>query len=223
MANSAQATSLQFNDLASFTAATTTQNIDFEGIAPAGGSVDSRPLNFAGVDFVTVDRFSNGFFGGTVVDAAAPNPFGDTTLPRPYDWGSGASLSNNFFSKFSIFLPSDTTAFGLDLMSAYRQNTEFTIDFATRINGQTIFLDPIRVSTLNYPNRQFVGVTSTTPIEYLTVTLGGGQISLLDNVRFGTANPVTSTAVPEPFTIVGTLVGGTAALRMRKKLKSAGK
>ncbi len=32
-----------------------------------------------------------------------------------------------------------------------------------------------------------------------------------------------STAVPEPFTIIGTLVGGTAALRMRKKLKSSGK
>ena len=30
----------------------------------------------------------------------------------------------------------------------------------------------------------------------------------------------SSTAVPEPFTIVGTLVGGTAALRMKKKLKS---
>ncbi|WP_146138328.1 PEP-CTERM sorting domain-containing protein [Chamaesiphon polymorphus] len=29
-----------------------------------------------------------------------------------------------------------------------------------------------------------------------------------------------TTAVPEPFTIVGTLIGGTAALRMRKKLKS---
>jgi outer membrane protein assembly factor BamB len=28
-----------------------------------------------------------------------------------------------------------------------------------------------------------------------------------------------STAVPEPFTIIGTLVGGTAAMRMRKKLK----
>jgi sugar lactone lactonase YvrE len=35
--------------------------------------------------------------------------------------------------------------------------------------------------------------------------------------------PSTSTAVPEPFTIVGTLIGGTAALRMRKKLKSSGK
>jgi glucose/arabinose dehydrogenase len=32
------------------------------------------------------------------------------------------------------------------------------------------------------------------------------------------ANP--STAVPETFTIIGTLIGGTAALRMRKKLKS---
>jgi hypothetical protein len=31
------------------------------------------------------------------------------------------------------------------------------------------------------------------------------------------------TAVPEPFTIIGTLVGGSAALRMRKKLKSDNK
>ena len=30
-----------------------------------------------------------------------------------------------------------------------------------------------------------------------------------------------ATTVPEPFTIIGTLVGGTAALRMRKKLKAA--
>jgi sugar lactone lactonase YvrE len=35
--------------------------------------------------------------------------------------------------------------------------------------------------------------------------------------------PSTSTAVPEPFTIIGTLIGGAAALRMRKKLKSSGK
>ncbi|WP_373542583.1 PEP-CTERM sorting domain-containing protein [Chamaesiphon sp.] len=33
-------------------------------------------------------------------------------------------------------------------------------------------------------------------------------------------NLPASTAVPEPFTIIGTLIGGTAALRMRKKLKS---
>lgn len=42
---------------------------------------------------------------------------------------------------------------------------------------------------------------------------------------FGTtiSGAPTATAVPEPFTIVGTLIGGTAALRMRKKLKSATK
>jgi hypothetical protein len=33
----------------------------------------------------------------------------------------------------------------------------------------------------------------------------------------------SSSAVPEPFTIIGTLISGTAALRMRKKLKSSGK
>ncbi len=42
------------------------------------------------------------------------------------------------------------------------------------------------------------------------------------NARNGAVviDPPTGTQVPEPFTIVGTLVGGTAALRMRKKLKS---
>jgi hypothetical protein len=34
-----------------------------------------------------------------------------------------------------------------------------------------------------------------------------------------TAAP-TSTSVPEPFTIIGTVIGGTAAVRMRKKLKA---
>lgn len=33
----------------------------------------------------------------------------------------------------------------------------------------------------------------------------------------------SSTAVPEPFTIVGTLIGGTAAVRMRKKLANSNK
>jgi hypothetical protein len=32
-----------------------------------------------------------------------------------------------------------------------------------------------------------------------------------------------ATQVPEPFTIIGTIIGGTAALRMRKQLKSSKK
>ncbi|WP_310423469.1 hypothetical protein [Chamaesiphon sp. VAR_48_metabat_135_sub] len=33
---------------------------------------------------------------------------------------------------------------------------------------------------------------------------------------------VNTTAVPEPFTIIGSIIGGTAAFRMRKKLKASG-
>ena len=40
---------------------------------------------------------------------------------------------------------------------------------------------------------------------------------MIPPARGGASDP---TAVPEPFTIVGTLIGGTAALRMRKKLNS---
>jgi hypothetical protein len=46
---------------------------------------------------------------------------------------------------------------------------------------------------------------------------------VFDDITFGSITPGNGTAVPEPFTIVGTLIGGTAALRMRKKLKSSTK
>jgi hypothetical protein len=39
----------------------------------------------------------------------------------------------------------------------------------------------------------------------------------------GPGNVSATTSVPEPFTIIGTLVGGTAAMRMRKKLKAVNK
>ena len=51
-----------------------------------------------------------------------------------------------------------------------------------------------------------------------------GQVNLTNwsSATF-TANSSSATAVPEPFTIIGTLVGSTAALRMRKKLKAVAK
>lgn len=61
---------------------------------------------------------------------------------------------------------------------------------------------------------------------YFLVTTGffPSQRGTFNNSITGNGNIfVGSAAVPEPFTIVGTLIGGTAALRMRKKLKSANK
>ena len=63
----------------------------------------------------------------------------------------------------------------------------------------------------------------TTGTNYFLVSTGfqnvdsGAFTTTIDGA--GNVNPTGSTSVPEPFTIVGTLVGGTAALRMRKKLK----
>lgn len=48
--------------------------------------------------------------------------------------------------------------------------------------------------------------------------------SSIFNARNGTVVvPPLTTSVPEPFTIIGTLIGGTAAFRMRKKLKAIAK
>jgi hypothetical protein len=64
----------------------------------------------------------------------------------------------------------------------------------------------------------FRGISEATA-SIASFRLGGSYI-----LATGTANgAVAATDVPEPFTIVGTLVGGSAALRMRKKLKSSKK
>jgi hypothetical protein len=70
----------------------------------------------------------------------------------------------------------------------------------------------------------YYGIIASNASETFTsVTFGNTNSGIdyfgFDNLTVGTLNQVT-TAVPEPFTIIGTLVGGSAAMRMRKKLKS---
>jgi hypothetical protein len=89
----------------------------------------------------------------------------------------------------------------------------------------------------------FSTTSTATSLSTGTVTLSsifGSQSSLLtngttlyfkvndttygDNVgSFAFNGTLSNTAVPEPFTIIGTLVGGTAAFRMRKKLQAVNK
>jgi hypothetical protein len=61
------------------------------------------------------------------------------------------------------------------------------------------------------------GLASGTILEFRVADSVGG-----DNLGVYTVSGSIdqATSVPEPFTIIGSLVGGTAALRMRKKLKS---
>ncbi len=83
----------------------------------------------------------------------------------------------------------------------------------------------------------YYGFVAANPSEiFTTVTFGIAPVSDpdkanekfgLDDLTFATSAQVknfgAATAVPEPLTIVGTLLGGTVALRLRKKLKSSSK
>lgn len=70
----------------------------------------------------------------------------------------------------------------------------------------------------------FTATKASDVLSFLAVGTPVGQppFSLLTGVSV-TPNSVTPTVVPEPFTIIGTIVGGTAALRLRKKLTKSTK
>ena len=76
------------------------------------------------------------------------------------------------------------------------------------INAVTFEFEADTITSSNVANRVFSAIDGD--LSYLSSFTNGGAAS------FGAV-----VAVPEPFTIIGTLVGGTAALRMRKKLKAA--
>jgi hypothetical protein len=84
----------------------------------------------------------------------------------------------------------------------------------------------------NGPNDTFVGVVYANSFDtqwifsdnYADISNIPNQDSTGADLNiFAYKAQASSTAVPEPFTIVGTLVGGSAALRMRKKLSDANK
>ena len=82
--------------------------------------------------------------------------------------------------------------------------------YASLSSGSVVY--KLRDESPGLPINQFYDFAQG--ISSAQVNIGSGPIVTPSNGGAGGAE------VPEPFTIVGTLVGGTAALRMRKKLKS---
>ena len=72
----------------------------------------------------------------------------------------------------------------------------------------------------------YYGFVAENPSEIFTSVTFGRALNVsndkfgLDDVTFATRSQVKSfaTAVPEPFTMIGTLLGGSIAFRLRKKL-----
>ena len=204
-------------------------NIDFEGIAPAGGSVLTSFYNPTGLSIINSDVRGNGTYINNVVNSAAPLPE-NVLYQYPYAWGSGAVLSFGSIERLTVYFsfPSGVTSAGIDFMSLVLLGDSATFPFYVGFEDRTIesftrtFTRRFELQS-TIPNRQFFGITSTKNIADFSVGYSSAYRSLFDNLTFGTASPTAATSVPEPFTVIGTLVGGTAALRMRKKLKSAGK
>jgi hypothetical protein len=73
----------------------------------------------------------------------------------------------------------------------------------------------INILAGSYGQLNFVSVSSNISTIILT-QISGDNSFVYDDLSFNNS-PVTS--VPEPFTVMGTLIGGTAAIRMRNKLK----
>ena len=169
-------------------------------------------------------------FGSTLGQNPPPNP---PDAPRPYYEldGNGRIYTTPVFAgldsdigelKFSFSAP--VQQFGAFLN--YDPNfggdpTISTFDSLGRIiTSFNLKTEPgAAISTPNGNNSLvFRGIAESTA-SISSFTLSGGYIVAAG--RQYAPDPIAvPTAVPEPFTIIGTIVGGSAALRMRKKLKS---
>jgi hypothetical protein len=116
-----------------------------------------------------------------------------SAAPSTASYGS-LLLGNADLGFFQVFAPNSTNGFGSSSPS-------------TNLSFSDISLSSIFGS----------GLTNGTVLEFRVTDSNTGDNSGSFAVS---GSIVDAQAVPEPFTIVGTLIGGTAALRMKKKLKA---
>ena len=167
------------------------------------------------VNLITNGDFETGNFTGWINDG---NQSVGTNNPAPSNNGTNVA----YFGKVgSLGFISQTVSTSLG--QNYTLSYDFFSDgstpnqFQVQVNGTTLF-DQLNMPAAPFTNYSF-NFTGTGSDK---IQFGGRNdptYQQLDNVIVDVA---ASTAVPEPFTIVGTLIGGTAAFRMRKKLKAIG-
>jgi hypothetical protein len=96
------------------------------------------------------------------------------------------------------------------------QNTTFNFTGTRADNStvnQSVTVDDLR----GFQTFNFSGFNNLAKVEWQSNS-GGGSNPQFDNINVSAAG---TTSVPEPFTIIGTVIGGTAAVRIRRKLNQA--
>jgi hypothetical protein len=197
-----------------------------------GGGAGSPTVSFGGTftsQTVGQPPIPSGATGTGVVGGIPADPLALlSTSPRTFITNDGSvptvlSGTPRFNGPISILFNTDVAGVGL------------TGGFFDAIGGTAITAysrdGNVLGSVLNTQTGfEFLGLVTTdgsSQIAGLQFSLVGAEPAgfAIDNVRFGTAGQVIvpAAAVPEPFTIVGTLIGATVAYRTRKRLKATNK
>ena len=197
------------------------QTINFEGLAIPDSPGGSQSLEYLTQNTNTINGVK--FTGARLAHKGGANRFASYLFSGDFLFGSPCNGSGSGCTSITALLPKGITAVGASLSTfvpaeypPFYPTTSFTISLADGsaqvISGKS----------------GFAGFTSSSDISSIAFSIPASNFAngdpyylALDDFRFGSANPATS--VPEPFTVIGTLVGGSAALRMRKKLKLAAK
>ena len=197
--NSAQAVNLIANDSfeASFSssASTATDGIVVFDYQPTGSGV---VWDFAGT--------------GTGV--------GNSNALAAYDGQTFAFLRNTSGLLSQTFSVGQATNATLNFALALRASYEAGQSVNVLLDNQS--LSSFTATTTNSWTSETLDLgllsAGTHTISFQGLYAGNDSTAFIDAI-----NVSESTAVPEPFTIIGTLIGGTAAARMRKKLKDTSK
>jgi hypothetical protein len=166
---------------------------------------------------------------------------GQTSYTVNFNNTSGAAFINSATGAFSSsFAPGSTPAVTpstgiFSLVSGNIFSLASPLSFNFPVNGVNVSIDSGSTFTRTFNNvNSGVGfadlsVTGRVANADGTVNLQALSFTFNDNPNPGggsysvTLSPNNPLNVPEPFSVIGTIVGGTAAFRMRKKLANAGK
>jgi hypothetical protein len=191
--------------------ACTTKNSLLAAFILAATFADLKPLPAQAANLVVNGDFNNGLTGFTSSNTLS------AVVSTNLQLTNFAALNNISLVSQGVFSQTLSTIAGQNYQASFDLlNLVSTGNFDVFINSTEKLHLTSFVNILN-PNPytfSFVGTGSDTIAFKLD---GAASAYQLDNVV------VSPTSVPEPFTIIGTLVGSTAALRMRKKLKLANK
>jgi hypothetical protein len=216
--------------------------------APAGAVIlaPGSILNFSGTAVETAGTIipTAAGVGSSFSAVFNPNPPGAALVNTASGSFSGliptgASSINSTTTAFTNVGLSTTVPTNFDFVS----QSPLTFDFGTAgtltLDAGAFFLATPSAGTPSTSTNFNIYNVSTAPgaPNFFGTFVSGGDVNRVkfDQFQFSVANvpaglginnynlQVSAAPVPEPFTIIGTLVGGTAALRLRKKLSSSAK